>query len=110
VLGTRFVMNGECLIQCELYVGNLLLMEFLSACGPDSKSLNSVALYGNNLNETGTGVLVLSLLQVNSANVTGTSASTAPSEGMVKWELCLTLFGICGCYSSVAGDSSLLEH
>jgi len=93
-----------------MYVGNLLLMEFLSACGPDSKSLNSVALYGSDLNEADTGVLVSSLLEVNSANVTGTSASTTSSEGMMKRELCLTLFGICGCHSSVAGDSSLMEH
>jgi len=84
-------MNGEWLIQCELYVGNLLLMEFLLACGPDSKSLRSVALYGRDLNEAGTGVLVSSLLEVNSAHVTGTSASTTSGEGMVKWELCLTL-------------------
>jgi hypothetical protein len=54
-------------------------------------------------------VLVSSLLEVKSAHVTGTSALTS-GEGMVKRELCLTLFGICGCHSSVAGDSSLLEH
>jgi hypothetical protein len=39
-------------------VGNLLFMEFLSACRPDSKSLHSVALYVCDLNEAGTGVLV----------------------------------------------------
>jgi len=55
-------------------------------------------------------VLVSSLLEVDSANVTGMSALTTSSEGMVKRELCLTLFGICGCHSSVAGDSSLLEY
>ena len=57
MLGTRFVMNGKWLIQCELCVGNLLLMEFLSACGPDSKSLHRLALCGSDLNEAGTGVL-----------------------------------------------------
>jgi hypothetical protein len=103
-------MNGKWLIQYELYVGNLLLMVFLLACGPDSKSLHSVALYGRDMNEAGTGVLVSSLLEVNSAHVTGTVASTTSGEGMVKWEFCLTLFGICGCHSSVVGDSSLLEH
>jgi hypothetical protein len=77
-------MNGEWL--CELYVGNLL-MELLSACGPDNKSLYSVALYGSDLNEAGTGVLVSSLLEVNSAHITGTSASTTYCKGMVKREL-----------------------
>jgi hypothetical protein len=43
-------------------------------------------------------------------HVTGTSASTTSGEGMVKRELCLILFGICGCHSIAAGDSSLLEH
>jgi hypothetical protein len=55
-------------------------------------------------------VLVSSLLEVNGAHITGMSALTTSGEGMVKRELCLTLFGICGCHSSVAGDSSLLEH
>lgn len=109
MLGIRFVMNGEWLCECELYVGNLL-MEFLMACGPDNKSLHSVALYGSDLNEAGTGVLVSSLLEVRGAHITGTSASTTSGEGMVKWELCLTLFVICGCHSSAAEDSSLLEH
>jgi len=104
------MMNGECLIQCELYVGNLLLREFLSAHGPDGKSLNSVALYGSNQNEAATGELVSSLLEENSANVTGMSASITSSKAMMKRDLCLTLFGIRGCHSSVAGDSSLLEH
>jgi hypothetical protein len=83
-------MNGEWLCECELYVGNLL-MEFLTACGPDNKSLHSVPLYRSDLNEAGTGVLVSSLLEVNGAHITGTSASTTSGEGMVKWELCLTL-------------------
>lgn len=78
------MMNGECLIQCELYVGNLLLREFLLARGPDSKSLNSVALYGSNQNEAATGALVSSLLEVNSANVTGMSALTTSSKAMVE--------------------------
>jgi len=85
-------------------VGNLLLVEFLLTCGPNSKSLHSVALYGSDLNEASTGVLVSSLLEVNSANVTGKSAWTTSGKGMVKWELCLTLFGICDCQSSFAGD------
>jgi hypothetical protein len=88
-------------------VGNLLL-EFV-ACGPDSKLLHSVALYGSDLHVAGTGVLVSSLLEVNIACLTGTSASIS-SESMVEQELCLTLFGIFGCHNSVAGDASLLEH
>jgi hypothetical protein len=63
----------------------------LSLWTRQQQSLHSVALYGSNLNEASTGVLVSSLLEVNSAHVTGTSASTTSGEGMVKWELCLTL-------------------
>jgi len=67
------------------------LMEFLSACRPDSKSLHTVALYGSDLNEAGSEVMVSSLLEVNSAHITGTNASTTYGKGMVKRELCLTL-------------------